>query len=550
MISINDIGTAIAIYDHNDGTVTLNHEVDGVSSNLEIEKAIKHLEESGKKIELVSVGDIELLIVSADTLDDKSYFIILDKIADELKALEPFRVINEELDIILNTIHDDILITDGQGEIIRVSPSFEKMYGVNGNDILGKNVLDLEKRGIFKPSVTARVLEKRKQITMMQENKQGRKIIVTATPIINAKGEIVKVFSFSRDLTDFLNLKDQYAELEEKIEKYSAEISELREKQKNKADIIGSSKCMEGIFDIIDKVSRFDANILIEGESGVGKTMFAKLIHDQSNRSKGPFIEISCGSIPENLLESELFGYEKGAFTGANISGKVGLIEVAEKGTLFLDEIGELPLNLQAKLLKVIQDKKIIRIGSTKEIGIDFRLITATNRNLNECVKTGRFRQDLYYRLNVIYLNIPPLRVREEDIFNLIIFFANKYNAKYGLNKSLSAGAADILSNYGWPGNIRELENIVERIILTADNQVIEIGNLPENIQSISNPDMLSFKSLKDALEQTERRIINDAYTKHKTTVGVAKELGISQPTAVRKIAKYSVRNNALKPER
>lgn len=547
MIPINDIGMTIAIYNKVNKSLSFNHEVSDAYKSYEFKQRIGNIFSSGQKISMFTQEEKDRLIILLGSLDDDTYFAVMEKMTSEIMKLEPFRIIDEEMNIILNTIHDDILITDGQGKIVRVSPSFENMYGVSSNDILGKSVLDLEIQGIFKPSVTAKVLEKRKQITMMQENKQGRKIIVTATPIINAKGEIVKVFSFSRDLTDFLNLKDQYAELEEKMEKYSAEISELREKHKNKSDIIGSSKCMRSIFDIIEKVSKYDANILIEGKSGVGKTMFAKLIHTKSNREQGPFIEISCGSIPENLLESELFGYEKGAFTGASTSGKVGLIELAEKGTLFLDEIGELSLNLQTKLLKVIQDKKIIRIGSTKEMNVDFRLITATNRKLNECVENGRFRQDLYYRLNVIFLSIPPLREREEDIFNLIIHFMTKYNAKYGLNKSLSPGAADRLNNYEWPGNIRELENIIERVILTADNQIIEIGNLPENIQKANNLDIHNFKSLQDALEQTEREIIKDAYAKHKTTTGVAKELGISQPTAVRKIYKYIERNNTIK---
>ncbi len=443
-----------------------------------------------------------------------------------------------EMDVILNSIHDDILITNGEGLITKVYPSFEIMYNVKKENVEGKSIYELEKEGVFNPSITALVLKQKQQITRMQQNNEGRKIIVTAVPIKGQDEKIIKVISFSRDITEFLNLKEQYDLLDEKVKKYSAEIENLRINQIKFPGLVVNSKIMEDVMSTVDKVSGFDANIVLEGESGVGKTMFAKLIHSKSLRSQGPFIEINCGSIPANLMESELFGYEKGAFTGANVNGKIGLIQLADKGTLFFDEIGELPLDLQTKLLKVIQDKKIIRIGGTKVINVDFRLITATNKNLKDLVAEQLFREDLYYRLNVIYIKIPSLRDRKDDIFNLAIYFLNYFNNKYHLEKSFSTEAIDCFMNYKWPGNIRELENLIERMVLTSEDNRIVLTDFPESFRHIN---YLSnrFTTLDEAIEQFEKHLVTEAYKKHKTTVGVAKELGISQPTAVRKIKKH-----------
>lgn len=482
----------------------------------------------------------ELLFFNMGKNENNVVFAFLNSldIEKQIYEMEPIKALSNEIDVILNSMHDDILITDGKGIIIRTYPSFENLYNIKKEAAEGRSIYELEKEGVFKPSITAIVLEKKEQVTMMQENVNGRKIIVTAIPIRNQKGEILKVISFSRDLTEYLNLKEQYEMQEERIQKYSAEIEKLRGQQRNIPGLIIGSKTMQSVIEMIDKVATFDANIVLEGESGVGKTMFAKIIHLKSLREQGPFIDINCGAIPENLLESELFGYEKGAFTGANANGKIGLIQLADKGTLFLDEIGELSLNLQTKLLKVIQDKEITRVGGTKPIKVDFRLIVATNKNLKQLVADSQFREDLYYRLNVIYINIPPLRERKEDIFNLGMHYLNNFNKKYNLKKTFSPEVIDVLINYAWPGNIRELENLIERIILTSSDNSISASDLPENLKP-KDYSSYQFGSLDKALEQLERRMVIDAYMKHKTTTGVAKELGISQPTAVRKIQKY-----------
>ncbi len=432
-----------------------------------------------------------------------------------------------EIDAILDAIHDDVLITDGKGVVLRVSKSFENFYGIKKEMAIGNTVYQLEKDGIFKPSIIAIVLETGKKITMRQKNKSDRHILVTATPVKNEDGKIVKVVSFSRDITELLQLKE--------------ELQELRNNQVLVGEIIAKSVTSQDILKTINRIAKFDANVLLTGESGVGKTMYAKWIHNKSNRDKGPFIEINCGAIPENLLESELFGYEKGSFTGAGREGKSGLIELSEGGTLFLDEISDLPLNLQVKLLKAIQDKVIIKVGGTKEKKVDFRLIAASNRPFESLIRNNLFREDLYYRLNVISIEIPPLRERVEDITPLSLFFLEKFNESYGLNVAIHSTVYQILEQYYWPGNIRELENLLERLILTSEEECITEKNLPSFILKNKSygTTARNDESLAEALECLEKSLVVAAYERHKTTVGVAKALKISQPTAVRKIQKY-----------
>lgn len=303
--------------------------------------------------------------------------------------------------------------------------------------------------------------------------------------------------------------------------------------------VVGSSKELQALFDLIEKVADTDANLLLTGETGVGKSMFAKIIHEASNRKNDTFVEINCANIHDNLIESELFGYEEGAFTGANVGGKVGKIEMANNGTLFLDEITEMPLEMQQKFLEAIQHKRIARIGGTKYIDLDFRLITATNRDLEERVQQGKFREDLYYRINVIPMNIPPLRHRESDIISLVLHFTRQNNGKYNLSKSFSKEVMQLFCRYAWPGNVRELENLVERMILTSAGDVIERKELPLYLQQLDRLSEKKNTSLKESLEFYEKNIILEAYSKYKTSVLVGEKLGISQTSAARKIRKY-----------
>lgn len=445
----------------------------------------------------------------------------------------------ENFDAIFDAIHDDLLISDGEGIVLRVSPTFEDAYGVEKDRVVGRSVFELETEGVFKPSIIAKVLQRREKITMQQRNRTNRRIVVTATPVFGDDGEIKLVVSYSRDITEMVELQNQYMQLENKIEQYTEEINQLRQKAALENVVIGKSPQMVNILETIRRVADFDANILFLGPSGVGKTMLAKIVHQQSKRKKGSFIDINCAAIPEHLLESELFGYEKGSFTGAGNKGKVGLIELANGGTLLLDEISEMPLSLQAKLLKTIQDKVITRVGGTKEIKVDFRLITASNRDLEEAAGRGTFRKDLYYRLNVIQIQIPSLRERKDDIIPLIDFFTEKNNRKYGLHKEFHPRALEALVNYSWPGNIRELSNIVERASMTCEGDVIPKDLLPQEVLREQTKGVREVNNLNKAVEEFEGDLIRQAYKKYGSSIEVGKALGISQPTAYRKIQKY-----------
>jgi transcriptional regulator with PAS, ATPase and Fis domain len=301
---------------------------------------------------------------------------------------------------------------------------------------------------------------------------------------------------------------------------------------------------IQKVLDNALKAANYDCTVLITGESGTGKEIFAKLIHKCSDRNNMPLIKINCGSIPPNLIESELFGYESGAFTGAAKNGKTGFFELASGGTIFLDEIGELPLELQVKLLRVLQEKEIYRIGGIKPIKVDIRVLAATNKNLFEQITLGKFREDLFYRLNVYPIEIPSLRERTKDIIPLVKNFTNKYNQKFKLNKSFDENALNYLVNYNWPGNIRELENFIQRILISIDTNLITTIDVARNLNSyektipISNMDFENC-SLEEIINQREFEILKVAKEKYKTTRSIAKALGLSQSTLVRKLGKH-----------
>lgn len=446
-----------------------------------------------------------------------------------------------DLEAIVDSIYDEILVVDATGTILRVSNrSTHNLWGVNPATVIGKNILDLEEKGWFKPSVSRKVIQEKKKISVVQENRFGRKILAVGNPIFNRKKQLERIVIASRDITEVSNLKEELEEAKNLTEKYRKEVDILRKVQHgNTKQVIYQSDQMKELMFEVERVARVQSTVTIYGESGVGKELIAHAIHHLSPRSDKPFIKINCGSIPENLLESELFGYEKGAFTGALHQGKKGLFELANEGTLFLDEVGELPLNLQVKFLRAIQEREIMKIGGTQPIAVDVRIITATNKNLEEMVTKGTFREDLFYRLHVIPFYVPALRERIDDMEPLVYHFLDYFNEKFSLKKHFSEDALEMLKAYHWPGNVRQLQNIIERAMVVTTGQLITANDLTKilgnQIQQSQLPVQVNaIIPLEKAVHLTESQLIKMALSQYKTLTKVAEVLEVSQPTISR----------------
>ncbi|MFW6282323.1 MAG: sigma 54-interacting transcriptional regulator [bacterium] len=474
-----------------------------------------------------------------------SVFQDISELEEALEELDSVKNLNKQLDAIIESVSDGIYITNGSGDTLRINNSYEKITGIKSEDVIGRNMKELVDEGIFSESVTFKVLEKREPVSIIHEIKTGQNVLSTGHPVFNENDEIVRVVTTARDVNKLNKLKEELDKTKELSKKYYSELKKLRLQQLQLDEIIVKSDKMEKVFNLAMQISRVDSTVLISGESGVGKEIVARTIHKASDRKDHSLIKINCGAIPDNLLEAELFGYEEGAFTGAKETGKPGMFELADKGTLLLDEIAELPLNLQVKLLRAIQEKEINRIGGIKPIKIDTRIIAATNKDLESMMNNGDFREDLYYRLNVVPIKIPPLRERKSDISQLIHLFLSTFNKKYNKNKSITLDTIDILEEYNWPGNVRELKNLVERFVVMTEEDIIKPEYLPNKILLESgNKDEIIIDEiipLKEAVNEIEKRIISKALEKFNTTYEVAKVLEVSQPTIVRKKKKYNL---------
>ena len=458
------------------------------------------------------------------------------------EQLDIVKEINKELDAIIESLDDGIVVADRSGFILKANHAYQQMTGITAEEFVGKHVRDLVKQGYIGRSVTEMVVERNSPVTIV-DVRNSKELLLTGNPVYNDKGELVRVVTAIRDVTQLNSLKEQLAETEEIKNRYYLELEHLRSQQPFRK-IITNNPEMRQKLDLAFHVAHVDSTVLILGESGVGKELIAQLIHRASKRSKEPFIKINCGAIPTNLLESEFFGYEPGAFTGALREGKPGLFELAQGGTLFLDEVGEIPLDLQVKILRTLQDKEITRVGGKKNINLDVRIVAATNRDLEKMMQENTFREDLYYRLNVVPIVLPPLRNRKEDILPLINDFLAKFQLQYGYQKWIHPDVMERLLNYDWPGNIRELENTIERLVVTSRGECI----LPENLAGIpaasADPGKQLKTSLKRTLESSEKKIIADVYRNVKSTRKAAVLLGISQSSLVKKLNKYSIHHN------
>ncbi len=437
-----------------------------------------------------------------------------------------------ELDALISSIdniYDEIVIWDNNYTVLYANKACCRHYGLTPDDLIGKS-LDyfVDKEKYWTPSSVPYVYKEKKSVIQNQKTKLGIDIVTISVPVFDEDHNVKYVVQSARDSNDFL-----YKMLSPLEVNQNNELNDCRE-------IIYKSDSMKEVMSLAKKVASYNVPCMILGETGTGKSLLAKYIHTKSNRKNQPFLSINMASINPTLIESELFGYTKGSFTGANSEGKKGLFEMANGGTIFLDEIGELPVNIQAKFLHVLQESEVIPIGSVTPIKIDVRIICATNCDLLQMIDAKKFREDLYHRLNVFEINIPPLRERISDIYIIMAHFTNIYNKKYSKNCSFSDEASDLMMRYAWSGNVRELSNVIERSILTCDDDTIDASHLPQCLfKKDTNQTLLVENSLCKSIEHLKKNIIIDSYKKHKSTRKIAESLDISQSQVCRLISQY-----------
>jgi PAS domain S-box-containing protein len=477
----------------------------------------------------------------------------LDQAAGDLQESIMF-----DLRMIANSLDDGIYITKGDGETLFINHAFERMSAFKASEIVGMHLDDIAAK--LRPvdnGVTRKILENKKQVNSISTcNRTGIKMLVSGYPIFNDEGEVEIVVVVERGISELVEMKahlemsqSRLAVIEEN-EKLQRQLMHQTIKHLIKDDIsrqqfIWHSSSMQKVNKLILQAGRTDVTVLLTGETGVGKEIVANQIYKNSLREGLPFIKVNCAAIPANLIETELFGYAKGAFTGANMQGKAGLFELANKGTMLLDEIGELPVDLQSKLLRVIQQKEVTRVGGTRPISLDVRIIAATNRDLKQMTQEGTFRKDLYYRLNVFPIYIPPLRERAADIEPLAGHFLDIYNRKYSRNLSFDPAIYNGLRSYHWPGNIRELENVVERVcVITDPSATVTWQQLADTFgmhsESAAKLDFRN-RSFSEIVDDTERNVLDWALKEYGTTRKAASALKLDHSTIVKKAKRLGI---------
>jgi len=473
-------------------------------------------------------------------------FVESTELEDMAKQMEFFQGLTRELDTIIDSSSDGLWICDADATVIRINPASERINNIQARDVVGSNMRDLVNSRVFDRSATLEVLRTGERVNLLQQ-REGRKLITTGTPVFDAGGRIARVVVSERDITEIDNLQRELEQQEAIKDQFRLQMLEMQQEKLETRQIIARSPSMVKALRQALKVAKVESTVLILGESGVGKGLFADLIHKNSGRAGKPLIKINCGAIPESLIESELFGYDKGAFTGAQAGGKPGYFEMADGGILFLDEIAELPLSSQVKLLRFMEDGSIMRLGSTRPREVEVRILAATHRNLEKMVEEGKFRLDLYYRLKVIPIHVPSLQERRECILPLILHYMEWYGTKHATRKRLSRAACDTLLAYPFPGNVRELMNLCERLVVMTETELVSLQDLPADVAK-ADPTEAAVPALwpesitlTQVVESTERALLAHALKLHGSQIDMAAALGVSQPTIARKLKKYGL---------
>lgn len=467
----------------------------------------------------------------------------VEKVARQMRF---FQLLTKELEAIIDSSSDGLFVCDAQANVIRVNPASERIHKIRAQELIGKNMVDLIQQGFIDQSAALQAIQSKTTVSLLQD-KDNRKIISIGTPVFDNDGNIIRVVVSERDITEIDNLQRELEEQGSLKDQLQYQLLEMQLAELKTNQIIARSPSMIKLLEKALKVSSVNSTVLVTGESGVGKGLIANLIHKNSSRASKPLIRINCGAIPETLIESELFGYEAGAFTGATASGKPGSLELADGGSLFLDEIGELPLSAQVKLLRFLENGRLTRLGGSKVLTIDARILVATHRNLQNMVADGTFRQDLYYRLNVIPLHVPALRERKECISPLIRYYIDYFADIAGTRKRVGRSTLDALLSYAYPGNVRELINICEHAVVMSETELVDRLDLPKDVAGLTDESLVFIPhwsegmTLKQILENVEQKVMRQTLEKFKNQAAAAAALGVSQPTIARRLKKYNI---------
>jgi PAS domain S-box-containing protein len=441
-------------------------------------------------------------------------------------------------------MHDGVWVCDTTPRLLWMNSACEILNDIRREEVCGKLVDELLEAGNFDHDVTRRVLRERRAVAINQKVKSGRTLLVNGVPVFDEQGNIVYVVGNERDLTELNVLRHELSQSLQLSRRMQSELLALKKQDLQMREIVAESEAMERALDTAMRAAQFDSTILLTGPSGSGKSLIASFIHGSSRRREAPFLSLNCGAIPQSLLEAELFGYVRGAFTGAHKDGKLGLIEAAEGGTLFLDEIDAFPSEIQVKLLTFLDTRHIIRVGDTRPRQVDVRLIAATNRDLEAAVAAGGFREDLWFRLNVVPVALPPLSERPEDIPPLVHRWLAHLEKRHSVHRGISPEALEVLCHYAYPGNVRELQNILENCFVLCQSEAIGIRDLPRAVRDALPHRGAAAKAprLADALDHAERACLERACALHGRQADIAAELGVSQPSVARLLKKHGVK--------
>ncbi|WP_224982406.1 sigma 54-interacting transcriptional regulator [Geomonas agri] len=520
-------------------------------------KVVETMRDRRPRFELsVQKGETSFLVtVSPVMVDDEvsgaiCVFVENTDLEIMTRQLRSFRELTKELGAIIDSSSEGLWVFDGYGVVLRINPAAERNNRVKKEAVVGLTARELIEQGYMERSPALEVLGSKSVVNMLV-NEGNRKLIVTGTPVFDDEGGIIRVVVSERDITEIDKLQRELEDQEAIKGQFWHHMLEQQQAELASQTIIAKSPRMITALRQAVKVSSADSTVLIHGESGVGKGLFADLIHKNSSRCAKPIIKLNCGAIPESLIESELFGHERGAFTGAQ-TAKPGYLELADNGILFLDEIAELPLASQVKLLRFLEDGRVTRLGGTTGRNVDVRIIAATHRDLEKMVVEKTFRLDLYYRLNVIPLYIPALRERQECLLPLIRHYIDYFSQKVGKQKRLARAALDALLGYSYPGNVRELMNLCERLVVMSETEVIDLQDLPKQLfgsaaeQPVPQSEQAlpvwpADMTLEQILESVERSLLSDAMKEHGNQYRIAESLGINQSTVARKLKKYGI---------